>query len=267
MTSLAAILETRCDVPIGVEEARQLLDRPNAALFLDIDGTLLDLATRPDAVLAPEGLLGTLARAVGKLEGALALVSGRTIDEIDRLFSPLLLRASGVHGAQIRFEPGGPIEIAPAAVELPPLLAAALSRTLVGFPGILIENKGFSFAIHYRLNPRIAPYLRGALQGLLANDAWRGLEIEDASYAFEVKPPSFDKGKAIARFLTRPPFRGRTPIFVGDDTTDESGFAAVTARGGHAYAVGRPRSGASGFFESPRTVREWLAAFAAGAGE
>jgi trehalose 6-phosphate phosphatase len=253
----------RCDVPIGADESRRLLECPNAALFLDIDGTLLDLAARPDAVLTPEGLVGTLARADSKLRGAVALVSGRTIEEIDGLFTPLRLRASGVHGAQIRFEPGGPTDIAPAAAELPPSLAAALNRALEAFPGILIENKGFSFAVHYRLNPRGAPYLRDALLGLLANDAWRGLEIEDAHYAFEVKPPSFDKGKAINRFLARKPFRGRTPVFVGDDTTDESGFAAVTARGGQAYAVGRPRSGASGFFESPRAVRDWLAAFAA----
>ena len=139
----------------------------------------------------------------------------------------------------------------------------ALNHALSRFDGILVENKGFSVAIHYRLNPQIAAELREALRDLIAAERWRGLEIEDAHYAFEVKPPSFDKGKAINHFLTCEPFRGRTPVFIGDDTTDECGFAAVAARGGRAYSVGRPRPGALGFFEGPQTVRDWLGAFVA----
>src|SRR5208282_3615387 len=114
-----------------------------------------------------------------------------------------------------------------------------------------------SVAIHYRLNPEIAPILRDALRELIAAKPWQGLEIEDAHYAFEVKRVTFDKGKAVALFLKHEPFRGRMPIFVGDDTTDESGFAAVTACGGRAFSVGRPRPGAIGFFEAPQTVRDW----------
>ncbi len=268
MTPLAATAEAQRDACIGVDEALRMVEGQNSALFLDVDGTLLDLAVRPDAVSVPEGLVGTLARAASKLKGALALVSGRTIDEIDRLFAPLRLRASGVHGAQIRVEPDEPIRITPAASELPASFRTALSLALRGFPGILIEDKGFSVAIHYRVNPEIAPNLRDALRELIASEPWQGLEIEDAHYAFEVKRATFDKGKAVALFLTHEPFRGRTPIFIGDDTTDESGFAAVTACGGCAYSVGRPRPGAIGFFETPQSVRDWLAALAtSGEGE
>jgi trehalose 6-phosphate phosphatase len=263
MTPLAATPEAQRDAFLGADEALRMVDGQNAALFLDVDGTLLDLAERPDAVLVPEGLVRTLARAVRKLQGALALVSGRTIDEIDRLFAPLRLRASGVHGAQIRVEPGEPIRIAPAASELPSSFRTALSLALRRFSGILIENKGFSIAVHYRLNPKIASNLRDVLGRLIAAEPWQGLEIEEAHYAFELKRPTFDKGRAIAQFLTREPFRGRMPIFIGDDTTDESGFATVTACGGRAYSVGRPRPGAIGFFQTPQSVRDWLAALAA----
>src|SRR5271157_48744 len=185
MTPLDASHEAQRDASIGV--ALRMVDGQNAALFLDVDGTLLDLAERPDAVLVPEGLVGTLARAVRKLHGALALVSGRTIDEIDRLFAPLRLRASGVHGAQIRVEPGEPIRIAPAASELPAYFRTALTLALRRFSGILIENKGFSVAIHYRLNPKIAPNLRDVLERLIAAELWRGLGIADDHYAFELK--------------------------------------------------------------------------------
>jgi trehalose 6-phosphate phosphatase len=268
MTSLATIPDMQRDDCIGIDEALRMIDRQFAALFLDVDGTLLDLASRPDAVLVPDGLVGILARAAGKLRGALALVSGRTIDDIDRMFSPLRLRASGVHGAEMRIQPDEPVQIASAASELPASFWTALSVALARFHGILIENKGFSVAVHYRINPAVAASLRDALRDLIAVEPWRGLEIEDAHYAFELKPPSFDKGKAIAHFLTCEPFRGRTPIFIGDDTTDESGFAAVTACGGRAYSVGRLRQGALGFFEAPQIVRDWLAAFAdAGEGE
>src|SRR5271167_5089911 len=268
VTPLAAASEPRREACIGVDEALQMVGGRNAALFLDIDGTLLDLAVQPDAVSVPEGLVETLARTASNLHGALALVSGRTIDEIDRLFAPLRLRASGVHGAQIRVEPGEPIRIAPAASELPAYFRTALTLALRRFSGILIENKGFSIAVHYRLNPKIASNLRDVLGRLIAAEPWQGLEIEDAHYAFELKRPTFDKGRPIAQFLTREPFRGRMPIFIGDDTTDESGFAAVTACGGRAYSVGRPRPGAIGFFGAPQTVRDWLAAFvASGEGE
>ena len=262
MTSLAATPGFRGDAAIGVDEALRRVESRETALFLDVDGTLLDLAATPTAVCVPAGLRESLDRAARKLQGAMALVSGRTIDDVDRLFAPLRLGASGVHGAEIRIQPDEPIQIAPAASQLPTSLRTELRLAFGRFSGVLIEDKGFSVAIHYRLNRRIGPALGDALREWIATRPRQELAIEDAHDAFEVKRSSFDKGKAIALFMDYAPFRGRTPFFIGDDKTDEAGFAAVTGRGGGAYSVGRLRSGAIGFFEGPQTVRDWLAAFA-----
>jgi trehalose 6-phosphate phosphatase len=231
------------------------------ALFLDIDGTLLDLAARPDDVVTPAGLVTTLARTEHKLDGALALISGRSIDDVDRLFSPLRLRVSGVHGAEMRLDPSAPTTPT-AAADLPQSLLNALRRAVEPFPGVFVENKRFSFTVHYRLAPSAERQVRNIVKQLV-DSIPIAVDIMDAHYAIEIKSPCFDKGGAIAAFLSTSTFRGRTPVFVGDDTTDESGFALVTARGGLAYSVGRPRPGAIGAFSEPRAVREWLAKFAA----
>lgn len=230
------------------------------ALFLDVDGTLLDLAARPDDVVTPAGLVTTLAGVERKLAGALALISGRSIDAVDRLFAPLRLRVSGVHGAEIRFRPDAPITPR-VAVDLPRSLVDALRRAVEPFPGVFIEDKRFSFTVHYRLAPSVERPLRDAVKRL-ADSLPIAVDVMDAHYAIEIKSPCFDKGGAIAAFLSTPTFRERTPIFVGDDTTDESGFALVSARGGLAYSVGHPRRGAIGAFSGPGAVREWLAEFA-----
>jgi trehalose 6-phosphate phosphatase len=231
------------------------------AIFLDVDGTLLDLAARPDEVVTPAGLVATLARAARKLDGALALISGRSIDDVDRLFAPLRLRASGVHGAEIRLDPDAPA--APtAAADLPQSLLLALRRAVEQFQGVFVENKRFSFTVHYRLAPSAERPLRNIVKHLV-DSAPIAVDTMDAHYAIEIKSPCFNKGAAIAAFLSTSTFRGRTPIFVGDDTTDESGFALVSARGGYAYSVGRPRPGTMSAFSEPEAVREWLAEFAA----
>jgi trehalose 6-phosphate phosphatase len=231
------------------------------AIFLDVDGTLLDLAARPDEVVTPAGLVTTLARAERKLAGALALISGRSIDDVDRLFAPLRLRASGVHGAEIRLDPDAPTTPT-AAADLPQSLLAGLRRAVEQFPGVFVENKRFSFTVHYRLAPSAERPLRNIVKQLV-DSIPVPVDIMDAHYAIEIKSPCFDKAGAIATFLSTATFHGRTPIFVGDDTTDESGFALVSARGGFAYSVGRPRRGAIDAFSEPRAVREWLAKFAA----
>ncbi len=230
------------------------------ALFLDVDGTLLDLAARPDEVVTPAGLVTTLARTERKLAGALALISGRSIDDVDRLFAPLRLRASGVHGAEMRFDPDAPTTQT-AGGDLPQSLLAALKRAVEPLPGVFVEDKRFSFALHYRLAPSAERPLRNIVKQLV-DSIPIAVDVMDAHYAIEIKSPCFDKGGAIATFLSTATFRGRTPIFVGDDTTDESGFALVSARGGFAYSVGRPLPGAIGAFSKPAAVREWLAEFA-----
>jgi trehalose 6-phosphate phosphatase len=230
------------------------------ALFLDVDGTLLDLAARPEDVVTPAGLVSTLAGAERKLAGALALISGRSIEDIDGLFAPLRLRVSGVHGAEIRFDPDA--STAPtAAADLPQSLLDALRRAVEPFPGVFVENKRFSFTVHYRLAPSAERPLRNIVKELV-DSIPIAVDTMDAHCAIEIKSPCFDKGGAIATFLSTSTFRGRTPIFIGDDTTDESGFALVSARGGFAYSVGRPRPGAIGAFSGPEAVRGWLAEFA-----
>jgi trehalose 6-phosphate phosphatase len=232
-----------------------------SALFLDVDGTILDLAERPDEVVTPPGLVTTLQRTERKLAGALALISGRPIRDLDRLFEPLRLRASGVHGAEMRLDPGGPLTSALGAAELPRSLLSELTRAVGAFPGAFVEDKRFSVAIHYRLAPRAERPLREAVMRIV-NSAGIAVEVMDAHCAIEVKACGCDKGGAIAAFLSTPAFRDRTPIFIGDDATDESGFAVVAARGGYAFSVGRRRPGAMATFSQPSAVRDWLANYA-----
>jgi trehalose 6-phosphate phosphatase len=248
----------------GVEgatiEAVASFDYGQLALFLDVDGTLLDLAARPEDVVAPAGLVETLTEAERKLAGALALVSGRAIDDIDQLFAPLRLRVSGVHGAEIRFDPGAATAPTTAA-DLPRSLVSELRREAAAFPGVFVEDKRFSCTVHYRLAPPAEQPLRRIVERLVEPFPI-AVTVMDAHCAIEIKSPYFDKGVAIGAFLSTPIFSGRTPVFVGDDTTDESGFAVVSARGGFAYSVGRPRPGAVCAFAGPGAVRAWLAEFA-----
>jgi trehalose 6-phosphate phosphatase len=257
MTSFALTRPT----PAGLTKS---FDDSPMSLFLDVDGTLLDLAERPSEVTAPAGLVETLAKAERKLDGALALVSGRPIEELDRLFDPLRLRAAGVHGAEMRFEPYAPPVSSSGAKELPGSLWTALAEVLARFPGAFAENKRFSFAVHYRLATDIEAPLREAVMRLVEVESRIPIEVLNAHCAIELRAPGFDKGRAVEAFLAAPPFLGRTPIFVGDDTTDEAGFSVVSARGGFAYSVGERRPGAIGAFARPAEVREWLMAFAEG---
>jgi trehalose 6-phosphate phosphatase len=243
---------------------REALGIERAALFLDVDGTLLDLAPRPTAVTVPTSLIRSLARAEQALGGALALVSGRSIEELDRLFTPLKLRASGVHGAQWRFGMTEEDRAQQNTEGLPRQLWAGLTEVLFDFPGTFAENKRYSFAVHYRTVPILKRRLREALTQLIAEHAALDLAMIHGHSVFEIKARGYDKGSAIERFVTRPPFSGRVPIFIGDDATDEAGFAAVVRNGGRAFSVGRVRPGASRVFEHPADVRQWLSAFAKG---
>ncbi len=234
------------------------------ALFLDVDGTLLDLAERPDEVAVPRGLLTSLAAAQAKTGGALALISGRTIADLDGLFAPLRLRAAGVHGAELRLDPDDPSSLGPEIVALPPSLRPALDDILRDFPGTFVEDKRFSLAVHYRQAPTAGDALRMRLTRILEAFPQVGVTMLKAHYAFELKSPQFDKGRAVDAFLSTPPFHRRAPIYIGDDDTDEAGFAAVSACGGRAYSVGLRRPGVVATFASPGEVRGWLADFACG---
>ncbi len=251
--------------PASADEILAAVDGA-VALFLDVDGTLLDIADRPDRVSVPAGLVDALAGAERRLDGAVALVTGREIAEIDRLFRPLKLRAAVVHGAELRFDPNAAPAPLPGTAELPASLWKGLTEALREFPGTFAENKRYSFAVHYRLAPAVKESLRKAVMRVVQAEPESAVEVMNARRAIELKAPGYDKGRAVASFLAAPPFLGRTSIYIGDDTTDEAAFATVSARGGIAYSVGRLRPGAGGMFACPGDVRAWLAKLADGGG-
>jgi trehalose 6-phosphate phosphatase len=227
-------------------------------LFLDVDGTLLDIAPRPEAVVVTNGLCHDLAAAEHALDGALALVSGRPIAELDRLFAPLRLRIGGVHGAEIRPAADAPVEnLAPGRLDEEAW--QELTRLLGAFAGSYAENKKVSFAVHYPAGTDIAA-LKAALERFIRRMADHGtpLRLLAGQRVFEVQLRGFDKGRAIARFMTEPPFAGRTPVFIGDDDIDRAAFDVVLAEGGLAYSVGPTLPGLSGAFAGPEAVRAWL---------
>lgn len=233
-------------------------DRNSIGLFLDVDGTILDLAPTPDAVDVPNALLGELAAAEKRLDGALALVSGRPIDELDRLFRPLRLRASGVHGGEIRYAPCESRKSL-ASQRLPEEAWTRLRRLLVKFPGAFAENKGISFAVHYRFAETYADEIRDALERFRHDYPELPLELIGGAAVYELKLVGFDKGKAIECFMAHAPFAGRKPIFVADDRVDGPGFEKALALGGLALSVGARLPGVSGWFANPQALRAWLA--------
>ncbi|MCJ0825776.1 trehalose-phosphatase [Luteimonas sp. 50] len=226
------------------------------ALFLDVDGCLLDFADAPGAVVVPRDLRATLAALARRLQGALALVSGRSIDAIDALFAPLQLPAAGLHGLERR---NTRLHLPPQA---PPALAAihAEATTIAqAYPGALVEDKGVALGLHWRTAPGAGDALRRFAEAALPR--LPGYRLQHGDHVVELRPASGDKGSAIRALLDEPPFRGRVPVFAGDDLTDESGFAVVNADGGLSVLVGgREPSAAHYGLPDPGTVRDWLGA-------
>ncbi len=226
------------------------------ALFLDVDGTLIDLAEHPDAVEVPGALIAGLAAAADRLDGALALVSGRPIEDLDRLFAPLRLPMAGVHGAELRLPPEG---VSAAAPPLPEGLWLDLARLLDRFPGTFTENKRASFAVHCRLADAAEQELAAALARLVASFPQQQIELMKGTRVYEIKRSGIDKGKAIERFMASAPFAGRVPVFVADDpVVDRSGFETALALGGMSFSVGVELPGLTGAFAGPGAVRAWL---------
>lgn len=206
------------------------------ALFLDVDGTLLQIAPHPDAVRVPPGLLPQLDRLAARTGGALALVSGRSIDDLDRLFAPLRLPCAGVHGLERRTA-AAVVHRQDAAALLAPL-RPPLVAFVRAHDGLLLEDKGQSLALHFRNAPDRACDAEALLRRLIADNGG-ALNLKGGKMVWEAVPASADKGTAIAAFMQEPPFAGRRPVFVGDDMTDEDGFAVVNAMGGVSIRVGR----------------------------
>lgn len=204
-----------------------------AALFLDLDGTLAPLAARPQDVQPDGRRTDLLVRLQAALEGRLAVISGRTLVDIDRILGGCVTAVAAVHGL-VRREPDGAVsEVQPHPAL--PLAAARLAAFAARAPGLLLEDKGLSLALHYRLSPADAPEVR-AFTGALAAET--GLALQTGDMVCELRTPGPTKGDSVRAFMAQPPFLGASPTFLGDDDTDEHGFEAAQALGGLGVQVG-----------------------------
>jgi trehalose 6-phosphate phosphatase len=249
----------------GADRGRGFLDRlpplqDDWAWFLDVDGTLLEFAEQPDAVVVPVDLRQLLQTVAAFAQGALALVSGRPVAALDRLFAPLRLPLAGQHGAERR-DAQGVLHRLDATLANLDHARDELRVMAAGIRGVLLEDKGMTLALHYRRAPDRAPELRAAMRALLLSLGDEFVLME-GKCVLELRPTGKDKGLAVRDFMSEPPFRGRTPVFVGDDVTDEDGFAVVSALGGHAVKVGPGDSLAPWRLADAAQVRTWLTAWA-----
>lgn len=234
----------------------RIADLGPIALFLDFDGTVVEIAERPHQVHVAPATLELLGRLARRLDGALAIVSGRPIADIDRLFAPLVLPVAGVHGLMRRDARGAMHGGGTGDDGLGPV-RAALELAL---PDLLIEEKPGALAVHYRSHPERADPCLEAVSRVIAG---RGdLELVQGKMVLEVKLKGASKGTAIAAFMHEPPFAGRLPVFAGDDVTDEDGFATVETMGGHSIKVGNGTTRARWRVESAAELIEWLGALA-----
>jgi trehalose 6-phosphate phosphatase len=233
--------------------------QPGCALFLDFDGTLVDIAPRPEAVVVPRELIATLQAMQAFLDGAVAVISGRPIEQIDALLAPARLPAAGVHGAERRSANG---YLVLADVPSCARVHAAAQTLARQHPGLRVELKRGSVALHYRQAPTLEAVCMAAMQ--TAGDASPGLTLLRGKMVLEAKPSGVSKGHAIEAFMAEPPFKGRTPVFIGDDVTDEAGFDAVQRRGGVAVKVGEGATVATHRMADPAQMREQLRSVIAG---
>lgn len=226
------------------------------ALFLDVDGTLLEFAAHPRAVQVAPALLQLLERLHERFDGALALVSGRALADLDRLFAPLVLPAAGQHGAELRLPGGRRVSHAPAMADD---VVAGLRRLAAAQPGLLLEDKGGSIALHYRMAPQLEDLALHAAQEAAGRlgERW---EVQAGKFVCELRPRGYGKGGAIRELMAQAPFAGRRPVFVGDDETDEDGFDAVNALGGQTIKVGPGDTRALRRVADVNAVLAWLGA-------
>jgi len=219
-----------------------------AALMLDMDGTLIGLAPTPDAVVVPPGLPQSLTRLRNALNGALAIVTGRPIETVDRLFGDAPGAVAGEHGGAIRHRLGAGIERP--NLPSPPSAWLDQAEALVRrYPGALLERKARGFALHYRQAPAARDTFHAALAALVATTP--EFDLLPAHMLWEVRPRGTDKGAAVAALMEHAPFTGRRPVFIGDDITDEDGMRVARSFGGAGYRV-------DAVFRDTDGVRAWL---------
>ncbi len=228
------------------------------AILLDIDGTLLDLMPTPREVWVPPGLRETLNGLLKRTSGALALVSGRSLNDIDLIFAPEEFPAVGGHGAEMRLSTDGQA----VATHAPPMdkeLKRRLAAIAALSPGILLEDKGYSLALHYRLAPHAEKAIYEAVSLIRADLPNAPIEVLPGKCVCEIKHSGFTKATGVRELMTHAPFKGRKPLFIGDDVTDETVFAIMPDFDGVAFSVGRRARGVDGHFDAPNDVREFLA--------
>ena len=226
------------------------------AYFLDVDGTLIDIADTPDAVHVDDALLALIARLQRASGGAVALVSGRALSFLDHRLGALHLPLAGQHGLERR-DASGRVWMHAAPPAARSAIKAALAPVLARYPGLLLEDKGLTLALHYRLAPQLAAYAH-RLMARLAAAANAGLEVQRGRRVAEIKPAGVDKGAAVAAYLAEPPFARRRPVFIGDDLNDEHGFAEVNRLDGISIKVGKGASCARYRLADVAAVRRWL---------
>jgi trehalose 6-phosphate phosphatase len=232
------------------------------ALFLDFDGTLVELAPQPEAVIVPPDLPPLLERLHDRMNGAVAIISGRPIAEVDGFLAPVKLPASGAHGAELRETRTDQIRVIgahlsdPLRAQIKVVVAALQAR----WPGLRTEDKGTSFAVHYRHAPDAEVDLRGALEALGFTNGW---QLLSGHRVFEVKQRGWNKGTALRQIMDQPAFTGRRPICIGDDRTDLDGMEAARALSGGGIAVGGLEVELAWVLPDPAAVRDWLRRLAA----
>lgn len=232
----------------------------NSALFLDFDGTLVEIAATPEGVRVDPALVPVLRRLAQRLDGALAIVSGRPIEQIDAFLAPLRLPAAGVHGAELRTTSDRPPVAATEPLDA--RLRAAISDLARLDPAIRIEPKTYSTAVHFRQAGHLAGRIEQSLRALVENSP-TAAALVPGRMVFEVTSGLTSKGGALATLMRQPPFAGRRPIMIGDDVTDRSALTAAEAMGGRGLKVaGGAFSPAESDFDNPQQVRAWLATLA-----
>jgi len=228
---------------------------PSCALFLDFDGTMVDIAPQPQAVEVPKPLLGVLRGVDAYLQGAVAVISGRPIEQIDAFLHPLQLAVAGVHGAERR-SARGEVHL----LDTHPLdhVEEAARSLAAQHPGLLVEVKRGSLALHYRQRPELEDLCLAVMQQAVAESP--GITLLRGKMVAEAKPGGASKGRAIEDFLREAPFAGRAPVFIGDDITDEVGFSTVQRLGGIGIKVGEGSTVAWQRLADPAALRRDLEA-------
>jgi trehalose 6-phosphate phosphatase len=251
-------------VKASAEPRRRLASRPNQlpvplsswAYFFDIDGTLVDIAPSPSEIVLERILRSLVLQLYDATGGALALISGRSIADVDSIFGDSDLPVAGQHGLERRSR-AGKITRHDIMSEKLDFARTRLAEAIARHPDLTLEDKGLSLALHYRAAPSLASFAHRTMHAVAAAT---GAEFaaQAGKRVVELKPSGKNKGEAVHEFMREEPFRGRTPVFVGDDVTDEHGFVVVNAMGGHSIKVGGGPTVARWRLADVRAVRAWL---------